>query len=91
MNTLFQKNKTLPFFPSLSIHTDFDFGQTRVTERKCFLRKVFSSEESIIVVFFILVQCFQEDVSGRIAKFDRNSRTSFGHVQKVAYIAALTV
>ena len=28
---------------------------------------------------------------GRIAKFDRNSRTSFGHVQKVEYIAALTV
>ena len=27
----------------------------------------------------------------RIAKFDRNSRTSFGHVQKVEYIAALTV
>ena len=28
---------------------------------------------------------------GRITKFDRNSRTSFGHVQKVEYIAALTV
>ena len=28
---------------------------------------------------------------GRIAKFDRNSRTSFGDVQKVEYIAALTV
>ena len=28
---------------------------------------------------------------GRIAKFDRNNRTSFGHVQKVAYIAALSV
>ena len=28
---------------------------------------------------------------GQIAKFDRNSRTSFGHVQKVEYIAALTV
>ena len=28
---------------------------------------------------------------GRIAKFDRNSRISFGHVQKVAYIATLTV
>ena len=28
---------------------------------------------------------------GRIAKFDRNSRTAMGHLQKVAYIAALTV
>ena len=28
---------------------------------------------------------------GRITKFDRNSRTSFGHVPKVVYIAALTV
>ena len=38
--------KLPPFLPPLNIHTTFDFGQTRVTERKCFLRKVFSSEES---------------------------------------------
>ena len=28
---------------------------------------------------------------GRIAKFDRNNRTSLGHVQKVEYIAAITL
>ena len=28
------KKKSLPFFPPLSIHTVFDFGQNRTTERK---------------------------------------------------------
>ena len=28
---------------------------------------------------------------GRTAKFDRNSRTAMGHVQKVAYITAITL